>query len=418
MTRTARTVLTTIGSLVAALALTAAATASSSPSPSLSAGAGCAITCIDSALVTTTASSASVEVRTSVPTSVTVAGSKLDAQLGLTTAPRPKHVSLPSFLKVRTVLFPDLEPDTAYRIVVSARDMAGKLQTRSGTFRTRAVKVAIDQPDLGLSAGLGCKADCIEKGTLTSDAAVPGRARLALRATEPVTFQVRVVAKDESGAVHQLIHSTGSRKTRHEATIDGLLTGTRYTVTVKATDAQGRSREETGTFRTRSSQAVVTFHKITVISDSEKGADRGEIFFDFMAGGVLGAAMDFQKIGSGDTVAVKPSGTSRPGLAIRVPIDGRARIDLDVLGVECDGVLLMKNCVVEGGRWSTEQYAGDTYVATRTTFDVRKAFLPSGALPGNYGTGLPAGHDAYVVWETTEHSLKYRVYATVDVAVS
>ena len=78
---------------------------------------------------------------------------------------------MPSFLKVRTVLFPDLEPDTAYRIVVSARDMAGKLQTRSGTFRTRAVKVAIDQPDLGLSAGLGCKADCIEKGTLTSDAA-------------------------------------------------------------------------------------------------------------------------------------------------------------------------------------------------------------------------------------------------------
>ena len=417
MTRTARTIVATIGSLVAGLALTAAATAGASLSPGVSAGAGCAIACIDSALVTATASSASVEVRTSVPTSVTVAVSKLDAQLGLTTSPRPKHISLPSFLKIRTVLFPGLEPDTAYRIAVSARDMAGKVQTRSGTFRTRAVKVAIDQPDLGFSAGLGCKADCIEKGTLTGDASVPGRARLALRATEPVTFQVTFRAKSSSGALHQLIHSTGSRKTEHEATIDGLLTGTRYAVTVKATDAQGRSREESGTFRTRAAQAVVTFHKLTVISDSEKGTDRGEIFFDFMAGGEYGAAMGFRKIGSGDTVAVTPNGTSRPGLQIGVPIDGRSRIDLDVLGVECDAVL-MKNCVVEAGRWSTEQYAGDTYVATRTTFELRQAFLPSGALPGNYGTGLPAGHDAYVVWETTQHSLKYRVYATVDVEVS
>jgi hypothetical protein len=50
--------------------------------------------------------------------------------------------------------------------------------------------------------------------------------------------------------------------------------------------------------------------------------------------------------------AVKPSGTSRPGLMIPVPLDGRLRIDLDVLGVECDGVLLIGNCLVEGGRWS------------------------------------------------------------------
>jgi hypothetical protein len=52
---------------------------------------------------------------------------------------------------------------------------------------------------------------------------------------------------------------------------------------------------------------------------------------------------------------------------------------------------------------------------TRT---VRQAFVQSGALPPNYGTGLAAGHDAHVVWETTRHSLKYRVYATVDVEVS
>jgi hypothetical protein len=418
MNRTARTVLSALAALVAMLTLTAAATAGSSPTTGISAGYGCSIACIESALVTPTASSASVEVRTSVPTSVTVAVSKLDAALGLAAAPTPKHISLPSFLKIRTVLFTGLEPATAYRIVVSARDLSGSVQTRSGTFGTRAVKVAVEQPDLGLSAGLGCKADCLEQGTLTSDASVPGRARLVLHTSVPATFQIRFVAKSASGGtLHQLIHSTGSRKTEHEATIDGLLTGTRYEVKAKATDAQGRSWEETGTFRTRSAQAVVTFHKITVISDSEKGADRGEIYFDFRAGGVEAPAMGFRKLGSGDTIAVKAPGTSRPGLMVGVPIDGRARLDIDVLGVECDGSL-MKNCVVEAGSWMSGGYAGDMFVATSTSVDLREAFAPSGALPPGYGTGLPAGHDAYAVWETTQYSLKFRVYATVDVQVS
>ena len=44
--------------------------------------------------------------------------------------------------------------------------------------------------------------------------------------------------------------------------------------------------------------------------------------------------------------------------------------------------------------------------------------MPSGDLPPGYGTGLPAGHDAYAVFETTNHSLKFRVYATVDIQVS
>ena len=35
-------------------------------------------------------------------------------------------------------------------------------------------------------------------------------------------------------------------------------------------------------------------------------------------------------------------------------------------------------------------------------------------LPPAQGTGLPAGHDAYPVWETTSNYLKFRVYATVD----
>lgn len=407
MTRIARTLL---ASVLAALALSAAATAGG---PGLSAGYGCALACIESALVTPTASSATVEVKTSVRTSVSVTATKIGASLGFAAGPAPQHVSVAPFLTNRTVLLAGLEPETSYRIVVSARDLQGRVQTRSGTFTTRKVKVAVDLPDVGFSAGLGCKADCIEKGRLTSDATVPGRARLELRSTVPATFQVRFVAKSASGTtLHQYILSTGSRKTAHETTIDGLLTGTRYTVTVKATDAEGRSREEAGTFRTRSAQAVVTFHKVTVISDSEK-VGRGEISLDFGVGDVYAGGMGFQRIGSGDTVAVRAPGTSRPGLLLGVPIDGRPSIELAALATECDTVL-MKNCLREAADWASGDYGHAsghyTTVGASTTVDLRDAFVSDGALPADY--------DAYVVWETTEHSLRYRVYATVDIRVS
>ena len=44
-------------------------------------------------------------------------------------------------------------------------------------------------------------------------------------------------------------------------TLDGLLTGTRYAVTAKAIDAEGRTCTEEGTFRTRSAVATVTYHR-------------------------------------------------------------------------------------------------------------------------------------------------------------
>jgi hypothetical protein len=165
MTRTARTAHTAhtartfAAAVVAALALCATATAGG---PTLSSGYGCGLACIESAIVTPTASSATVEVKTSVPASVTVKASKVDAQVGLAAGPAPRDIVLPAFQTIRTVLLPGLEPATTYRIVVSARDMQGRVYTRAGTFTTREVKVAVGQPDLGLSAGLGCKADCIQ----------------------------------------------------------------------------------------------------------------------------------------------------------------------------------------------------------------------------------------------------------------
>ena len=38
------------------------------------------------------------------------------------------------------------------------------------------------------------------------------------------------------------------------------------------------------------------------------------------------------------------------------------------------------------------------------------ALVPQAALPGNYGTTMPTGHDAYVVFETTQYGVKFRVF--------
>ena len=188
-----------------------------------------------------------------------------------------------------------------------------------------------------------------------------------------------------------------------------------------ATDANGNTHVEYGSFRTRSAQALVTFHKVTVISDSEHGGNAGEIMLEFGVSGDYAGGMGFQKIDSGETVAVRAHGTSRPGLLVGAPIDGRLSLDLEALAIECDGSL-MKNCMVEAGAWpgGTYGYANDdyTFVGVSATVDLRPAFLADGTLPAGYGSGLPAGHDAYVEWETTEHSLRYRVYATVDVRVT
>ena len=48
-------------------------------------------------------------------------------------------------------------------------------------------------------------------------------------------------------------------------------------------------------------------------------------------------------------------------MSIQTSIDGHRKLDVSVLGVECDA-LLMKNCASEAGREESGEYAGDTYV--------------------------------------------------------
>jgi hypothetical protein len=112
---------------------------------------------------------------------------------------------------------------------------------------------------------------------------------------------------------------------------------------------------------------------------------------------------------SGTTFAPTMPGTTRPGVWTSVPIDGLSRLELAVGGVECDWLRLSK-CPREAD-------GGDWQAVARTRFDLPAAFVAGGALPPGYGTGLPAGHDAYAVFDSTGHELRFRVYATLDVSV-
>lgn len=399
---------------VAAVAGTSSA-AAATPVGGLAAGPGCSISCITSAVVTPTASSASVKVTTSVRTSTTVSVRRLDAQFGLATGPQPTDIVLPAFAMTRTVLFPGLAPETSYRISVTARDMAGKKETRTGTFKTRAVKVAVDLPDLDLSAGLGCKADCIERGTAKAHPSQVGRVDFDIRLTEKGRAQIDLyISNGKGGLSSELsIFSQSGMKTWKPA-VKGLLTGTRYTARLKATDEQGRSRVEWGSFRTAKARALVTFHSIKVIDDGETG--RGEIYFAYHVEAMSVGGNGFHKLSSGDTYTPRAYSSDRPKVSIGTSIDGHRNLDVAVLGVECDSIL-MKNCLVEANRDESGEYAGDTYVMAKAAFGLPSLLDPKGALPGNYGTGLPAGHDGYLIWENTSYDMKFRVYATVDFEV-
>ena len=132
------------------------------------------------------------------------------------------------------------------------------------------------------------------------------------------------IRRADGTPLHQAGYATGSRATSAAATFDGLLTGTRYAVTAKATDAGGRTWTETGTFRTRSAVATVTFHKLVVLEDGDK-VGRGELAFDFRAGDTLVGSADHRRLSSGDTFVPRMPGTTRPGIWATVDVDGLQR---------------------------------------------------------------------------------------------
>ena len=418
MTRTSILIASAAAAVAAGLAATGGTARADDGGPQITAGTGCAVQCVKKAAVSTTASSAKVELETTVLTVVTVWVAKQvnGNPPGTLAASQAKVVKL--YLPAgatRTASFDGLEPDTTYAIGVKATDVHGKSSTRTGTFKTLPVKTnGLGGPDT-LDSGLGCSVQCITKAFFTQ-APPDGRvANADLKTSTDAKIQL-VVGADQ--AFHEIVFDqTNPWLVRSwKPQIGKLLPGTTYHVVVRATDAQGRISERRGTFRTVSATALVTIQKIKIVNDGDKGKAKGELYFRYFFAGHELTSNGFYKLSSGQVVSAKAEGTSRPGVFYRFP-NGDGRLDIHVTAEECDGHTYMSNCAVESSfgddRYDHKNLLGQ-YADVGGNF--RLSDILTGALPGWYGTGVaqPTGHDGYFVFGPGDRYVKILVLATVD----
>lgn len=174
---------------------------------------------------------------------------------------------------------------------------------------------------------------------------------------------------------------------------------------------------ETGAFRTARARAVVTFHRIAILDDGDRGPNRGELAWDHMVNGrVTGTGFARRSTGS----------VFSPGTAIVVPADGDAAIDIRVRGTECDAPGI-RNCASEAlpsssasPAWATGSGSSgrDDWAWARGAWTLGQLRAPS-VLPPWFGGGAtpPPGHDHHVMFETTGTTPAFRVMATVDLQV-
>ena len=161
MTRTRILIVSAAAAVAAGLAATGGTARADDGGPQITAGTGCVVQCVKKAAVSTTASSAKVELETTVLTVVTVWVAKqvTGNPPGTLAASQAKVVKL--YLPTgttRTASFDGLEPDTTYAIGVKATDVHGKSSTRTGTFKTLPVKTnGLGGPDT-LDSAARCNA--------------------------------------------------------------------------------------------------------------------------------------------------------------------------------------------------------------------------------------------------------------------
>lgn len=373
----------------------------------LTAAASCAAGCIRSALVTTTASSATVVVTTSLPTSV-VAIVEKGAELGLATGnttTSPAHPSHPVLQTERTLTFPNLTPDSTYRITLSAKDGSGAVELRTGTFATRPVEVAVDTPALGLDSGAGCAAKCVTVFTATRSKHVPGRVAFKVRTTTAATIALEVSPSATTGHPYSFRRTVSGAKA-FDVVADGMLPGSSYVVSLKVKDVNGRVQAFGKQFTTAKVDAIVTFHKVQVLADGDD-VGAGEIALHYYAG-AQGTGTGFRKIDAGTIVT--------PQARLRTAANGSGDLSLHVLGVECDGSRLAK-CAAEVGQGGNGEYGGDLYVDARRTISLPDLYAGTWAHIPGYGVPMPFGHDKYVILETPAMDLRFRVFATIDFEV-
>ena len=263
-------------------------------------------------------------------------------------------------------------------------------------------------PGPGLGSGQGCKAQCIKsalvwsKGTsakirVRTDTAAFIKIRVSDKAPWPATPAPHFYTVDASSF-------SGALKTDWTTTLTGLDAGTVYHIVVEAQDANGRTAFRQGTFTTLKRNVLITFTHIKIVSDAEKGANRGEIEFLFRANQVWHPELHqgIRKLQSGDVLKL-------PGRGLQLLLPDAPRwLELRVQGVEHDWTT--SYCSDGVPPFQSLGFDGDCnqHATALEMFDLDN--LP------DQGDSLPSLHDAEFFLETDDHRLKFRAYGTIDVS--
>jgi hypothetical protein len=164
-----------------------------------------------------------------------------------------------------------------------------------------------------VGSGLGCEAQCIKQATVVAG---PFAAVLDVRTDAPARIKVKVsdVAPTQATSgphfyTWDAADSTGAAyKTQWTTTLLGLQAGTLYHIVVWATDAEGRTAYQQGRFRTKGRTVEVTFWKVKVLNDADKGKlDKGEISFEGELNGDDAWAIGEKKLASGNSFHPHPA---------------------------------------------------------------------------------------------------------------
>ena len=274
-----------------------------------------------------------------------------------------------------------------------------------------------------LSAGLGCGAQCIRKAAI---APTMTGGTLAVRADVPAIYTVKI--SDQAPAFidgkpwipfPDLAKNTWLPALGHTFTLDGLAAGTRYHILVTATDTEGRTASRLGTFETLAPpplppavhheverEVLLTFWKVEIQKDGDR-VGKGELELDFIVEGDVVLGWGRKKVKA--PTSTQPHAPEWPIVIEAAPEE----LGIRVLGRECDNAT-KSNCAWE---------AGDTGCGEESRWDVTCAegavdlTAPAGgALPPNFGTNMPAGHDRYFVLNSQpDEKLQFVVYGYLDV---
>lgn len=293
--------------------------APASAAPDLASNTGCSVDCIRTALVDPSTNAVAIRVETDTPARIQVVLRKRMAMgggdpEGLTTGAIVADRSSDELRKVFVAFVGGLENDTLYAVGVKAVDSQGRANVRSSTFRTLRPQTIADGSGIGnLASGAGCAAQCIRTAQVEAGLRA---ARMTVNTNVPARLMI-TAARDEplqtslgpSFVQPEVDIRTNEMRTEWSGELLDLVASERYNVIIRAIDANGRMSVRQGTFETAKRQAIVTFKRIRVSYDGDKGRNRGELAFHAKVNGYWRLSRGEDKVRSNSTVHFANGGT-------------------------------------------------------------------------------------------------------------